>query len=148
MTERQAPNHLHGCSCGCGETANAGRHYRPGHDARHAKNVFVAAMERRGLDDSIDIWTKAIRQLPTEALRQKFRNRMRRFATRDELIAQVWELEKRMADEYDSRWMNVRGLLTETDPGWESYAYQSDRYVAATAIAMGWSFSKIARRRS
>jgi hypothetical protein len=27
------------CHCGCGETANIGRTYRPGHDARHAGQV-------------------------------------------------------------------------------------------------------------
>lgn len=35
------------CTCGCGETTGGGR-YKPGHDARHVKNL-VAAVRARGL---------------------------------------------------------------------------------------------------
>lgn len=40
------------CGCGCGEMANLGRQYRPGHDARHAGQVAraVIAKEEGALD--------------------------------------------------------------------------------------------------
>lgn len=34
------------CGCGCGETANPGRLYRPGHDARHAGQVGRALVAK------------------------------------------------------------------------------------------------------
>lgn len=34
------------CGCGCGETANPGRLYKPGHDARHAGQVGRALVAK------------------------------------------------------------------------------------------------------
>lgn len=150
MTTRPAPNFPHGCFCGCGETANAGRHYRPGHDARHVKQAFAEWLGKRGLwgnRDSLDNYWRAVRQLPTQALRRKVRDRMRRFATRDEVISQVWELEKELRA--DPRWMRIRSLLDESDAEWaEGRTELSDRFVAVTAIAMGWTRGAVCRRRS
>lgn len=147
MTARPAPAFPHGCFCGCGETANAGRHYRPGHDARHAKNVFVGWLDSYGIGDSLDRYWHAIRQLPTQRLRRKLRDRMRRFTERPEVITQVWELEAELRRE--PNWLNVRGLLTETDSEWtESRSFPSERFIATTAIAMGWTRRAVCRRRS
>jgi hypothetical protein len=59
------PAGLPACLCGCGEIANRGRNYRPGHDARHAGVVG------RKYADSGD--ADLLLVLPTAALREKAR---------------------------------------------------------------------------
>ena len=42
------------CRCGCGEMTGGGN-YRPGHDARHAGQVVLSAMDGEDLDALIDL---------------------------------------------------------------------------------------------
>ncbi|QOC55747.1 hypothetical protein SEA_ARCHIMEDES_47 [Gordonia phage Archimedes] len=42
------------CRCGCGEMTGGGN-YRPGHDARHAGQVVLSAMEGNDLEALIDL---------------------------------------------------------------------------------------------
>lgn len=59
------------CGCGCGETANIGRTYRPGHDARHAGQVGRWLAENpKAAPAEVEA---AIAALPTAKLQEKAR---------------------------------------------------------------------------
>lgn len=78
------------CGCGCGETAAAGRTYRPGHDARHAGQVgrWMAA-NPEAPDAEIDA---ELAKLPTPALQakaRKFAENRRNEASRKEAAKEL-----------------------------------------------------------
>lgn len=61
---------LVGCKCGCGELANKGRTYRPGHDARHAGQVGRLMAEAFKVNNP-ELAEGLLLTLPTAALRFK-----------------------------------------------------------------------------
>jgi hypothetical protein len=75
------------CGCGCGQTANLGRQYRPGHDARHAG--AVGRMVAEGKDGA----QEALAALPAklQAKAQAFADNRAKEAARKAAAAKVRE---------------------------------------------------------
>jgi len=124
------------CRCGTGTWAN----YAPGHDARHVASLVSMTKDAHGTTRVVQTWQFAIRSLPTEALRTKFRRAMSAWAAKT-LGAAIAEMQ---------------------DPGWASWA-RVDRVVAwidtefegidpdaaaPVAAAMGMSRAQINHTRS
>lgn len=60
-----------GCLCRCGRTAAAGKHYLPGHDARHASQVARLVSQGRTESWPADQVNSLVELLPTNALKLK-----------------------------------------------------------------------------
>lgn len=128
-----------GCKCGCG-TGTWGM-YAPGHDARHVKQQvgFVTALWGKGAEAEV-MWERAIKNLPTEALRSKFRRQMMNQAARH-LAPIVTEMQ---SPEW-ARQMRVDLMVQAVDPAFVGSNFRSTIEAAA---AMGMSRRSINQRRS
>lgn len=73
MTTTKATSPRH-CHCGC--RAEVKGNYRPGHDAKHLSRL-VGRMEKVTSSSlRVELYQQAVKQLPTFALKQKFRTRV------------------------------------------------------------------------
>lgn len=134
------------CLCGCRTPVD--RNYAPGHDARH-----VATLVRETLNAWTDeypmyateqVWQRAIRVLPTDALRNKYRRRMCNIVMKSKHMAPI------ISGMNDPRWQaDLRPTrdIYAVDAG-IVYSSASTWWIAVVATAMGMSRHGINRRHS
>ena len=128
-----------GCKCGCG--CGTWSTYAPGHDARHvaAQVAFVTAKWNSGAEAEIQ-WERALRNLPTEALRSKFRRSAMAKASK-QLASDV----KAMQDAEWQRVIRLDLMVTAIDPAFRGSHPET---VAEVAAAMGMTRRSVNYRRS
>ncbi len=138
MTKRE----FRGCKCRCGKGTWGS--YAPGHDSKH-----VAALVRHTILDTNlpwergQAWQAAIRELPTEALRHKYRTAMYRSADRH-LNAAVIHMD-------DPRWqqaIRLQDILARDDAFFARDRPFSSYVLATYAAALGWDRHSVNVKRS
>lgn len=134
MGENKTEKRYTGCACRCGQpTWNT---YRPGHDAKHVSQwVRLVICETESPWDRGQAWQAALRDLPTEALRRKFRTTMYRSAQRH-----LGYTIDQMDDGEWQRVIHLKALLARDDAEMFSRPTGFGSLVLATyAAALGWT---------
>lgn len=134
------------CLCGC-RTWTYGN-YAPGHDSRHVARFVRQTLhawcdEVNPMYETTQVWKLAIDSLPTQALRNKYRDRMIR-------QAQSGDCHNIVAAMDDPEWqamLRPLGDIKAVDPD-VTYANPPTHWVAVIATAMGMSRSALNRRHS
>jgi hypothetical protein len=144
MGEKTNSKRYTGCACRCGQ--GTWGTYAPGHDSKHVaamvRRVIEVAASPQGRYETAPAWRAAIRTLPTDALRAKFRRAMMRSATK--------HLRSIIADMEDERWQEAMHLQAEVCTWDNSYAFRvvSPDVLATVAAAMGMTRSSVNYSRS
>jgi hypothetical protein len=143
MGEKTNSKRYTGCACRCGQPTYAT--YLPGHDAKHVSKMVRMVI----LDESPEpwargqLWQSAIRQLPTEALRQKFRAAMYRSAERhlghaiDQMNDHGWQVAS-----------HLQNILSRDDQFFTRDNPFSTRVLATYAAALGWTRHRVNMKNS
>jgi len=134
------------CLCGC--RAWTTRNYAPGHDARHVANLvrqtLTAWTTEYPMYKTEQVWQRAIRTLPTDALRTKYRRRMYRLARSKDMRPVV----SRMNDPVWQADLRPTRDIYAVDPDALPGDCASVWWIAVVATAMGMSRHDINRRHS
>jgi hypothetical protein len=134
------------CKCGCGSEVK--NNYRAGHDARHVSQMvhaFESRMDKVADYERSTIYQGCISQLPTEALKGKFRRRIAALASTKYGHAQA-SMVLPHTEEY--RWFNsaLVGLMTQyADP---TYVETEPSITLGLLAATGWDRKSVGHRLS
>lgn len=134
------------CKCRCGSEVK--NNYRAGHDQRHVGQMvqaFVTKMDAVRDYERSTLYKNCIDQLPTEALKGKFRKRIAELARRRYQNA-IQSL--RMEETVENAWFNrsLVGLLTQyPDP---TYTETDRALTRALLAATGWDRRSVGTRLS
>jgi hypothetical protein len=123
-----------GCACRCGQaTYNT---YRPGHDSKHVSKLVRATIEAsiKSPWDTGQMWQAAMRTLPTDALRRKYRTALYRSADRH-----LGSVIDRMNDLAWQRAIHLQALLARDDEFFNRNNPFGERVLAVYAAALGWT---------
>lgn len=142
-------NENQGQQCLCGCRAWTTRNYAPGHDARHVatlvRRTLTAWTDQYPMYETEQAWKLALRVLPTEALRNKYRRRMYTLARSKDMRPVVAQMD-------DSEWQSmlrptrdIHAVDPDATLGMNS---ASSWWTAIVATAMGMSRSDLNRRHS
>lgn len=137
-----AKREFRGCICLCG-TGTWGN-YAPGHDAKH-----VAKLVRHAICDTTTPWERgqawqtAIRVLPTDALRHKYRTAMYRSAS-----CHLSSIVDQMVDPRWQQAIHLKALLARDDEFFNRANPFSPLVLATYAAALGWDRHAVNGRRS
>lgn len=90
MSQNPTPTQRVHCLCGCGQQVSGKSNYRPGHDARHVRLLRSRVLHYMAThrEETVMVYVDAMRQLPTFALREKFRDQIVR--DRRAVDAKLW----------------------------------------------------------
>lgn len=129
---------MHGlCKCRCG--AHVMRNYSPGHDAKHVAQLvhfFEANCDKRPAYDRSTLYKNLIEQLPTEALKAKFRARIAKFA-----MTKYSNACRSLADPEAWFAYRLKGLLVSyPDP---TYVETEAAITRALLAACGWDRARV-----
>jgi hypothetical protein len=132
-----------GCACRCGNPTYAT--YLPGHDAKHVSKMvsMVILTEDESPWARGQLWQSALRQLPTDALKAKFRAAMYRSAQRhlgyaiDQMDDHGWQVAS-----------HLLSILTRDDEFFTRNNGFSPRVLATYAAALGWTRHRVNMKNS
>jgi hypothetical protein len=132
-----------GCACRCGNGTYAT--YLPGHDAKHVSKLVRAAIEAWVESPWAvgQMWQTAVRVLPTDALRRKYRTALYRAADRH-----LGSSIDRMSDEVWQRGIHLQALLARDDEFFTRGNPFSTKVLATYAAALGWDRNRVNIKRS
>jgi len=132
-----------GCACRCGQPTWS--NYAPGHDSKHVSKLVRATIEA-SLESPYStgqMWQAAMRTLPTDALRRKYRTALYRSADRN-----LGSVIDRMADATWQRNIGLQDLLARDDEFFTRGNPFGTRVLAAYAAALGWDRTRVNIERS
>lgn len=127
MKQRQI---LH-CLCGCG--SSTGRNYAPGHDSQHVSRLVSETTGSWGREPyyTRKVWERAMRELPTLALRSKYRRAMMNRARK--------ALPETVNAMMSESWQSLIHLQWDVAAVDSAFKGSGPLALAEAAAAMGWS---------